>query len=201
MTALAMYNGRRSYSMSDAEWDFQKVHAEYRPRIQRYLTRLVGEFEAEDLTQEFFVRVSQALPTFRGEAQLLTWIYRIATNAAVDRMRQPSYQRTVSADVLENPDEEEIEVEDRNLWTGKLAPTLEQQVFFKQGFDCFCDFLEQLPDTYRLVTALNQLGDFTAREIADLLGLSLDVVKIRLHRGRARLLQELKAHCKAEDWL
>ncbi len=201
MTALAMYNGRRSYSMSDAEWDFQKVHAEYRPRIQRYLTRLVGEFEAEDLTQEVFVRVSQALPTFRGEAQLLTWIYRIATNAAVDRMRQPSYKRTVPAADLEDSGAGEIESEDRDLWTGRPAPTLEQQVFFKQGFDCLCDFLEQLPDSYRLVTALNQLGDFTAREIADLLGLSLDVVKIRLHRGKARLLQELKAHCKAEDWL
>ncbi len=201
MTTLAMYNDRRSYFMSDAEWDFQKIHAEYRPRIQRYLTRLVGEFEAEDLTQEVFVRVSQALPTFRGESQLLTWIYRIATNAAVDRMRQPSYQRQVSADVLENPGEEEIEVEDRNVWTGKPAPTLEQQVFFKQGFDCLCDIIEQLPDTYRLVTALNQLGEFTAREIADLMGLSVDVVKIRLHRGKARLLKELKAHCKAEDWL
>ncbi len=187
--------------MSEAEWDFQKIHADYRPRIQRYLTRLVGAFEAEDLTQEVFVRVSQALPTFRGESQLLTWIYRIATNAAVDRMRQPSYRRTVAADLLENPETEEIEVEDRNVWTGKPAPTLEQQVFLKQGFDCFCDFLEQLPENYRLVTALDQLGDFTAREIADLLGLSLDVVKIRMHRGRSRLLELLKAHCKAEDWL
>ena len=187
--------------MSEAEWDFQKIHAEFRPRIQRYLTRLVGEFEAEDLTQEVFVRVSRALPTFRGESQLQTWIYRIATNAAVDRMRQPSYKRTVSAALPADPEVEENEVEDRDVWTGEPAPTLEQQVYLKQGLDCFCDFLEQLPENYRLVTALNQLGDFTAREISDLLGLSLDVVKIRLHRGKVRLLQELKAHCKAEDWL
>ena len=49
--------------------------------------------------------------------------------------------------------------------------------------------------------ALNQLGELTAREIAAMLGLSLEVVKIRLQRGKAKLLQELKAHCKAEDWL
>ena len=187
--------------MSEAEWDFQTIYAAYYPRIQRYLTRLVGEFEAEDLAQEVFVRVSHALPTFRGESQLLTWIYRIATNAAVDRMRQPSYKRTVSAALPDDSKIEEIELEDRDVWTGEPAPNLEQQVFLKQGFDCFCDFLEQLPESYRLVTALNQLGEFTAREIADLLGLSLDVVKIRLHRGRARLFQVLKDHCKPEDWL
>src|SRR5512142_1064816 len=111
--------------MSDAAWDFKQIYAEYYPRIRRYLTRLVGEFEAEDLAQEVFVRVNQALPTFRGESQLLTWIYRIATNAAVDRMRQPSYKRMLPAAMLEDPGQEEIELEDRDLWTGKPAPTLE----------------------------------------------------------------------------
>ena len=187
--------------MSEAELDFQKIHADYRPRIQRYLTRLVGEFEAEDLTQEVFLRVNRALPAFRGESQLSTWIYRIATNAAVDRMRQPSYKYAAPAALPADPEAAEAGVEERDVWSGEPAPSLEQQVFSQQGLDCFCDFLEKLPVNYRLVVALNQLSEFTAREIADLLGLSLDVVKIRLHRGKARLLRELKAHCKAEDWL
>ncbi len=187
--------------MSEAEWDFQKIHADYRARIQRYLTRLVGEGDAEDLTQEVFVKVSRALPTFRGEAQLLTWIYRIATNAAVDRMRQPSYKRMLPESLAADPEAGEIEVEDRDPWTGKPAPTLEEQVFSKEGLDCFCDFLQKLPEIYRPVLILNQLADLTAREIADLTGLSLDVVKIRLHRGKTRLLKMLKEHCKAEDWL
>jgi RNA polymerase sigma-70 factor (ECF subfamily) len=100
-----------------------------------------------------------------------------------------------------NPGAEGNEIEDRDLWTGEPAPSLEEQVFRNEEFDCYCDFIEQLPENYRLVVALNQLGEFTAREIAEALGLSLEVVKIRLHRGKARLLQELKAHCKAEDWL
>ena len=183
--------------MSEAELDFQQIHADYRPRIQRYLTRLVGEFEAEDLTQEVFLRVNRALPAFRGESSLQTWIYRIATNATLDRMRQPSFKQAAPADA----EAAEIEVEERDVWSGEPAPSLEQRVFSQQELDCFCDFLEKLPQAYRLVVALNQLGEFTAREIADLLGLSLDVVKIRLHRGKARLLKELKAHCKAEDWL
>ncbi len=187
--------------MSEAQWDFQKIHELYRPRILRYLSHLVGEFEAEDLTQDVFVRVSKALDSFRGESQLRTWIYRIATNAALDRMRQPSFKRETSAALNEKPGVEEPGVEDRDAWTGEPAPSLEQQVFLREGYDCFCDFLVELPENYRLVVILDQLCDLTAREIADLLGLSLDVVKIRLHRGRTRLLQELKAHCKPEDWL
>jgi RNA polymerase sigma-70 factor (ECF subfamily) len=51
------------------------------------------------------------------------------------------------------------------------------------------------------VVVLSELEQLPNSEIAEILGLSLDVVKIRLHRGRSRLLDELKTHCKAEDWL
>ena len=55
--------------------------------VNRYLKRIVGESDAEDLTQEVFVKIGQALEKFRGESQLSTWIYQIATNAAFDRFR------------------------------------------------------------------------------------------------------------------
>jgi hypothetical protein len=95
----------------------------------------------------------------------------------------------------------EIDFEDFNVWAGEPSPSLEQLVFTKEGFDCLCDFLADIPDTYRLVVALNQIGEYTAREIAEILGLSIDVVKIRLHRGKVILLQALKMNCKPEDWL
>ena len=107
--------------MSEAELDFQKIHDDFRPRLQRYLTRLVGEFEAEDLTQEVFLRISKALPTFRGDSQLHTWIYRIATNAAVDRLRASSFKYTVPTALPEDPDTGEFELEDRDVWTGEPA--------------------------------------------------------------------------------
>ncbi len=135
--------------------DFQTIYDDYRPRILRYLTHLVGEFEAEDLTQEVFLRVSLALGSFRGEASLGTWIYRIATNAAVDRLRQRDSRTPFTC--LDNGREgRETGLEDREAWTGQLLPSPEQQVFLKEGFDCFCDFLKELPETYRLVVALNQ---------------------------------------------
>ncbi|MBI3786920.1 MAG: sigma-70 family RNA polymerase sigma factor [Ignavibacteriales bacterium] len=75
--------------------NFQDLHHTFRPRILRYMRRLVGEEEAEDLTQEVFLKVSQSLSDFKGKSRLSTWIYRIAANAAVDRLRMPSYKRVV----------------------------------------------------------------------------------------------------------
>ena len=187
--------------MSEAGLDFQTIHDEFRPKIYRYLMRLVGEFEAEDLTQEVLVKVSRALPTFRGDSQLSTWIYRIATNAALDKLRRPEFKGIVQ---LESPDgcnPGGVEVEDQDSGTGEKAPSPEQQVFQMERYACYQDFIESLPLSYRTVVALSELGELSAKEIADILDLKLDVVKIRLHRGRAKLLQELKTHCKAEDWL
>ncbi|MFI5179273.1 MAG: sigma-70 family RNA polymerase sigma factor, partial [Vicinamibacterales bacterium] len=67
--------------------DFPKLYAEFQPKIRRYVSRLIGANEAEDLTQDVFLKVSQALPAFRGEASVSTWVYRIATNSALDLLR------------------------------------------------------------------------------------------------------------------
>lgn len=181
--------------------DFQKIHAEFRQKITRYLARLVGEFEAEDLTQEVFVRVNQNLPGFRGESRLSTWIYRIATNTAIDRLRQPSFRRTAQDPSLDYPETDAVEVEDQDLWTGEAAPSLEQLIHHREGLDCLCGVIGTLPENYRTIVLLDQVEDFTAKEIAEILGLDHNVVKIRLHRGRLRLFEELRKHCKPEDWL
>lgn len=177
--------------------DFQKIHADFRLKVTRYLARLVGEFEAEDLTQEVFVRVNQNLPSFRGESRLSTWIYRIATNTAIDRLRQPSYQHTAQ----DQPECEEDEVDDLERWAGESAPPLEQLIHYREGLDCLCGVVEALPENYRSVILLDQVEGFSAKEIAEILGLDLNVVKIRLHRGRLRLFEKLRKHCKPEDWL
>ena len=187
--------------MSENTQDFQQIYLDFHPKVQRYLARLVGEYEAEDLTQEVFVKISQALPGFRGESRLSTWIYRIATNAAFDRLRAPSYQRSVQVGLLNDAAADEVEIGDKNIGIQAETPSIEQQLCGKERYECYCDFIKNLPPNYRMVVALSELEELAAREIADLLGLSLDVVKIRLHRGRTRLLQELKAHCKPEDWL
>lgn len=185
--------------MSSDEFEFEQIHAAFRPKVHRYLVRLVGEYEAEDLTQEVFVRVSQALKTFRGESELSTWIYRIATNAAIDRLRSPSFKKTVldrTADAANLDGEREIE--DRNTWTGEKVPPVEQQVYRKEMNDCISDYIHKLPETYRTVLVLSEFEDLSNNAIAEILGVTLETVKIRLYRAREKIKAELAANCGSE---
>ena len=173
--------------------DFESIHEAYRPRIRRYLERLVGEAEAEDLTQEVFARAYRGLGSFRGEAQLSTWLYRIATHAAIDRMRAPASRKETLMGSLE---------EVGGLYgQADGEPLPEQALFRKERLQCFLRFLSDLPATYRVVFVLGEMESLSNREIAEILGLNLDTVKIRLHRARARLFQELRANCNPEEWL
>lgn len=188
--------------MNEAILNFEEIHEAYRPKIRRYLARMVGEDEAEDLTQEVFVKVHRTLGGFKGDSKLSTWIYRIATNTALDKLRSPSFQRTGECVPLtEDAGLEGQAVVEKSaaLEPGESSP--ERQVFLRQGYECYRGILNSLPLNYRAVVALSELGDLAVEEIAKILGLTPATVKIRLHRGRERLLRELKAHCRAEDWL
>jgi RNA polymerase sigma-70 factor, ECF subfamily len=187
--------------MSEAMLDFQQIHAEFRPKILRYMTGKVGELEAEDLTQEVFVKVNQALPTFRGDSSLSTWIYRIAANTALDRMRSPAFNRTESLECRCSSQSDEADIKAEDVWSGNAEKSPEHEVFLKQRFACYEDCINDLPESYRKVIVLSELEKKAANEIADILGLSEDAVKMRLHRGKILLLKMLKGHCKAEDWL
>jgi RNA polymerase sigma-70 factor (ECF subfamily) len=179
--------------MANSELEFQKIYHSFQPRIARYLTRLVGEYEADDLTQEVFVKVSQALKDFRGESQLSTWIYRIATNAALDRRRRPSFQQMAEKRSHSEPaGEGEEDSDDRAT---KKGPSVEQKLIRKEMNECIRDFIENLPDNYRAVLVLSELEEVRNTQIAEILGTTLENVKIRLHRARARLKKELETHC------
>lgn len=175
--------------MSDL--DFQNIFVEFQPKILRYLTRLIGEAEAEDLTQEVLVKVNEALPDFRGESQLSTWIYRVATNAALDRLRSPSYQRDSQTCSVSS----EHEVENQNTLTGEKTPLPESQIFRKEMHECIQVFVQRLPENYRIVLVLSEFEGLSDSEIARAVGVSQGAVKIRLHRAREKLKQELRANC------
>jgi RNA polymerase sigma-70 factor, ECF subfamily len=183
--------------MSIHEWDFPEVHAAFKPRIHRYLARLIGEDQAEDLTQEVFIRVSQGLGDFRGESSLSTWIYRIATNAALDLLRSREFKQgdILSIDDDLAPDLDSI-LEDHNPWTGEKAPQLEAQAIKRYLSECLGGFIQKLPQDYRTVMVLSELERLSNKEIAGILGISLPTVKIRLHRARARLKDDLLNNCE-----
>jgi RNA polymerase sigma-70 factor (ECF subfamily) len=172
---------------------FEAIHSSYRPRIVRYLTRLVGPDAAEDLTQEVFVRVSRGLQNFKGDAKLSTWIYRIATNIATDRLRSRSFKQTQSDKAISH---QEGSVEDANALPDEKSPSIERQLMRDQMSSCVNDYINALPENYRTVVILSDIEGLTNQEIAEVLDVTLDTVKIRLHRGRAKLKEELKAGCR-----
>ena len=180
--------------MAGHDLSFQKIYEDFRPKIIRYLTRMVGDSEAEDLTQEVFTKIGQALKTFRGESQLSTWVYQIATHVALDRIRQRSSARHGEKKNL--PVEAIGESEkDIDIWTGEQTASTEQQVIRKEMNGCILEMIESLPENYRAVLVPSELEELKDSEIADILGLSLHAVKIRLHRARAKLKKELTTAC------
>lgn len=178
------------------EWQFRQVYDMFQPKIYRYMTRLVGTKEAEDLTQEVFIKVNAALHSFRQESQLSTWIYRIATNTAFDMMRDPAFKR----EVLQEPSESsvsEVKKAAGNVCIN-ISPTscqIEDEVANKETGDCIRGVIEKLPENYRLILILSELEGFSNKEIAEIMGLSLGAVKIRLHRGKDQLKKELSDYC------
>ena len=168
---------------SGAALDFQRVYDEFHVRIRRYLVRLGGPGDADDLTQETFARVSQALAGFRGEAALSTWIYRIATNVALDRARSPRFQLQAHT------------AEPEALAALGTMPVIEQDIASREMSACVRDYVDQLPADSRTVVILSELEELPDREIAEILGISLEAAKIRLHRARARLRQLLEQGC------
>jgi RNA polymerase sigma-70 factor (ECF subfamily) len=175
---------------------FQQIFKEYQPRILQYLTRLTDKYEAEDLSQEVFIKVESGLKNFRGESKLSTWIYRIATNTAVDRIRNPSFKYKVNEGMpSESVQKDEFDTEDKNLFTGEKAESTDQQYVRKEMNSCIRNYIENLPENYRTVVILSELEGVKNKEIAEILNISLDNVKIRLHRARAQLRKKLESNC------
>jgi RNA polymerase sigma-70 factor, ECF subfamily len=174
--------------MTDDNRDFNQIYADYQPGILRYLTQLAGVRAAEDLTQETFIRVGQALGSFNHQSSLSTWIYKIATNAATDRLRSRAFrQETVTVYHTETGHCPESSADS--------SFSTEEQVIRKEMNECIHAYVDLLPENYRTVLILSEMEGFRNSEIADILGISLDTVKIRLHRAREKLRQELGANC------
>ena len=178
--------------MSKAPQDFPALYREYYPKIVGYLRRLVGEAEAEDVAQETFVKVDRCLAGFRGESSMATWIYRIATNTAMDHLRKPGEQAKRQTSVPAADDTAADGDDGALMDAGPLADAL---LIKKDMNECIRGLVDGLPENYRIVLVLSDLEGFTNAEIAGVLGLSLDSVKIRLHRGRQRLKTAMDRAC------
>jgi len=170
---------------------FEEIYEEFQPKILNYLARLVGPNEAEDLAQVVFAKVSRGLAGFKGQSKLSTWIYRIATNTAIDKLRSPAHGHAS----VQNPLEGAAGIANNASKFTQSETPIDQKVIRKEMSECVREYVDRLPPDHRTVLVLSQLEGFKNREIADILQITLENVKVRLHRARARLKQELNDGC------
>ena len=167
--------------------EFDRIYAEHHARILRYLTRMVGAQDAEDLAQEVFIRAARSYDDFRHEAKIETWLYRIATHVAVDRLRGTASRR----ETLLGQELDEVATDGR-----ETVSSLEEKTLRRAANECIRNVIYGLPENYRTPLILSELEGFTNREIAEIMDVSLDTVKIRLHRAKEQLKQALLDACQ-----
>jgi RNA polymerase sigma-70 factor (ECF subfamily) len=141
--------------------------------------------EAEDLTQETFLRAYRHRDSLRNEGAQTAWLYRIATHVCLDRLRQ--YARRAPKETETDFDELDVAEPD--------TPSLQQIIERDEMSECVQAYLNHLSDSYRAAILLHDMHDLAAPEIAQLLGVSVDTVKIRLHRARNKLRIALQTGC------
>ena len=171
----------------------EKLHRDHGDRIRRYLVRLVGTSDAEDLAQDVFEKAQRAMGTFRGDSRVLTWLYRVATNAAIDRLRSAERHSDLERDDAPaeslDADGASDAVEERSL-DGELDRARMRE--------CILQVVEQLPASQSAIILLGELRGLSDRQMADALGISLGAAKIRLHRARRALKAALERACTFE---
>ncbi len=171
---------------------FEQLVAERTSDIYGLLVRLTSDAEeARDLTQETFLRAYQAIGKFRGDADLKTWLYRIAINQARNRWRWWRRRRrdaTVSLDATVGESERTIaaQLEDR------AAADPEQETLAHERERQLRTALQNLRSAYREAVILRDVEGFTYEEISETLQLNIGTVKSRLARGRLELRKKLE---------
>ena len=179
--------------------NFEQIVRDHQEMVFRTLLRLNGSREhIEDLAQEVFLRLYRALPAFRGEALLTTYLYRIVVNVAQDEWkRRRRVERplvSISSPVASN-DDSETEWEDRLQHPGLDAEEQLSQNEFQQFVE---RQLQHLSDVERTVLVLYHQEERSYEQIADALKLPMGTVRTHLHRGRKKLREGIQQQQTAE---
>lgn len=162
--------------------EFLKIHDDYYDRIKRFILSVVKDsWIADDIVQETFIRINKHIGSLRDSSRLSSWIYRIAWNLCMD------YQKKKAE--ISNQDDLE------GLSCGiKIQQRMEQH---EMGV-CVQEKINRLPDTLRIPMILFDIEGLSHAEIADILDITIDNAKVRLHRARAELKIILENECRFE---
>ena len=166
--------------------DFWNIYDDYYERVKKFIFALVkDEWVADDLIQETFIKVQKNVHQLRDESKLSSWIFKIAYNLCQDHFRKksPSSQR------------EQVLSEKKGILS---EPLFQRQLEQHQMSACVQDKIRLLPESYQTVLVLFDLMEFNHQEIAEILDISIENVKVRLHRARRKLKTILEEECRFE---
>ena len=156
---------------------------------------LRGEEDARDAVQDAFVSAFQALPGFAGNCRLSTWLHRITVNACLMRLRtKRRHPEEELDDLLPRFLEDGHQALPARAWCESAESVLEKAEL--------CDLvrrtIDRLPESYRVVLILRDIEEIPGEEVAEMLHITANAVKIRLHRARQALRTMLDPHMKGE---
>ena len=168
---------------------FDELYGRYEKRVFNCANHISGNYhDASDITQEAFIRVYNSIQTFRGDANFLTWIYRIVTNVYLDERKKSKAHRLTSLDEFVELDENSVtrQIVDENPLPAEVMESKERAEVVRAAID-------SLPEYQRAIVTLYHVEDLSYDEIADILQLPIGTVKSRLNRARLALADILGA--------
>lgn len=182
---------RADIANSNERSQFDTIYRDHVDLIYRYANRLCGEVEAaKDLVQETFLNAYRGFKDFRGDAQVSTWLYTIASRACL-RMRRKKKgepERELSLDEFIPTSEGEFRLQ---IPVDGLTP--EEAFQNKELRRALDQAIDKLPKKYRMVLVLRDMEGLSAKEVGTVMGLNERAVKSRLHRARLFVRRELSA--------
>jgi RNA polymerase sigma-70 factor (ECF subfamily) len=171
------------------EASFNYLVQKYHRAIIHFLFRMVrNEAVAEEMAQEVFLRVYRSRESYRAEAKFTTWLYRIATNLAVNHARDTKHERTAQTIYLDAPDEETGSTPD----VADDEPSVEQRLMRDERMAAIRTHVMALPERQRMAVLMHKYQGMDYRQIGDVLKLSESATKSLLFRAYQTLRDKLK---------
>jgi RNA polymerase sigma-70 factor (ECF subfamily) len=171
------------------EAGFNYLVGKYHRAMINFLYRMVhNQAVAEELAQEVFLRVYRSRESYRAEAKFTTWLYRIATNLAVNNARDTRHERSAQTVYLDAPDEESGTTPD----VADDAPTVEQNILRNERMAAIRGHVMALPERQRMAVLMHKYQGMDYRQIGDVLKLSESATKSLLFRAYQTLREKLK---------
>lgn len=177
--------------LAGREEAFDELVVRFQNMVFNLAWRFMGETqEAEDLTQEVFLKVFRSLRGFRGASSLKTWIYRITTNLALNRLKFNKRRRQNRQVSLDQAPAEDMPALSEMLADQRPGP--EQRLHARQIESRLQEALDALSDDQKAIVILRDIEGLSYEEIADALDVNIGTVKSRLARGRAGIQAIMK---------